>query len=143
MAAKDFKGMELADLLGELPEELVERHGLEELPEAEARKRAIGLLGKRADMGVARMVGYHTTDLAYRPGDRISASASKGLYKGRLFYSRSLDSAFSGDGATRCYKVEVEGAHRDPEDLTGRDWFYTLSPAKVLEEVQDWRQYRK
>ncbi|RME55581.1 hypothetical protein D6777_00070 [Candidatus Woesearchaeota archaeon] len=135
------KKLSLEDVCMYLPDELVERHNLEDLPEGVAIAKAMFLLEARQKAGYNE-IGYHTTSLAYAPGDNIKPELSQGSYRGKIFFSNKLEQAFTDDNPTHCYKVLVQGSHPDPEDLTGRDWRYTLSPVKVLEEVPMEEVYR-
>jgi hypothetical protein len=140
------ENLTLDDLCELLPEELVERHGLEDLPEDVAKEKALKLINLRAQKGYSATIGYHTSDFLFDVGDKISPELSNDVenivpeitqstYRGKIFFSRNLETAYIDDNPRYCYKILVHGKHADPEDLTGKDWFYTLTPAKVLEVV--------
>ncbi|MEA3378473.1 MAG: hypothetical protein U9Q69_02420 [Nanoarchaeota archaeon] len=132
---KALNELSLDKLMGLLPDELISRHQLEDLDEALAIKKAIGLLKARQELGIKEIIGYHTSDRFYKLGNSINPQDSRGKYKGKIFFSKSQETAFKGDNPRYTYIVKVDGKHPDPEDLTGNDWYYTLSPAKILKRL--------
>lgn len=134
----EYDKLNLNDIFDLLPEELVERHGIENMDEDLAKNKAIELLKKRTKLGYKKCIGYHTSDILYNEGENINPILSKGNYKGKIFFSRDIDCLYKGDYPKYCYQIETEGAHNDPEDLTGKDWFYTLTPAKVIKKIEEW-----
>lgn len=129
---------QLWDLLEQIPEEIVARLGLDEMlldgRAAEAGETIRKIIAYREGHQVSELC-YHTTDRRYESGDQIFPSDSTGKYQGKVFVSRSLRTAFTDDRPRFCYRVQAQGLRPDLDDLTGKDWAYTLTPALVLEEI--------
>ena len=124
--------------LSQIPEETVERLGLDEMlldGKVDEAAPIIHRIIAFREQNQPAVIGYHTTKQKYEIGDYISPQDSAGKYKGKVFVSRSIETAFTGDYPEHCYRVQVDAWRPDPDDLTGRDWGYTLTPAKVLEEI--------
>ncbi len=124
--------------LGQIPEEIVERFGLEEMlldGRVEEAEPIIHKIITFREKNQPAIIGYHTTNRKYEVGGQISPQDSAGKYKGKVFVSKSVEMAFTGDYPNYCYRVQLDAWRADPDDLTGRDWGYSLTPVKVLAEI--------
>lgn len=125
------------NILNLLPQELVERHNLEDIDEELAREKAQKLLEKRANIGLVPKVRYHTSNFEYKNGEMIRPYS-----EGKVYFSDSIEGAYIGDHPKNCYKILVNADEfPDPKEPNKKrkSWYYTRTPVKVIRKVENWR----